>query len=181
MLYDIHHGKGAHVGCHIDEEIENHGCHALRCAAHEGEHEVTGLRDGRECHETLEVFLTNSEEVGNGDRSNDDPEKGSVPGFKETTVSGEYFREHCEKHKGCTSLRNHAQIARNDGGCTFVSVGCPEVEGNKRNLEAHTGDEEEHAEEGECIGFAQEREDSIKIQGASASINQRETVEQQTS
>ena len=67
LLYDIHHCECPHVGCHIDKKIENHGCHALRCAAHEGEHEVTGLRDGRECHKTLEVFLTNGEEVGNGD------------------------------------------------------------------------------------------------------------------
>ena len=55
------------------------------------------------------------------------------------------------------------------------------MEGNKRNLEAHAGDEEEHTEEGEGLCIAQKREDSIEIQSASATINQRETVEQQTS
>ena len=126
----------------------------MRCAAHEGEHEVTCLRDGRESHETLEVLLADGEEVSNGDRGNDDPEEGNVPCFKETTVSREYFREHSEEHEGSTTLGNHAQIARNDSGCSFVSVGSPKVEGNKRNLEAHAGDEEEHAEESECVGFA---------------------------
>ena len=99
LLNNMEHGESAEVGCHVDEEIEDEGGHALRSAAHDAEHEVACLRDGGEGHEALEIFLANGKEVGNRDGSKDDPEEAHAPHALEG-FGAEELHEDGHEHEG---------------------------------------------------------------------------------
>lgn len=176
------HGEGAEVGGKINEEVENQGGHALCGAVHDAEHEVAGLRNGGEGHESLEVLLADGEEVGHGNGGNDNPEAGPVPFCDELA---EDLLQHGEEHEGCGALGNHAEITGNDGGSALIGVGRPEVEGHEGNLKAHAGDEEREAEDGEelgvysPVGASEDAVDFIKIERAGGTIDEADAVEQQ--
>ena len=124
------HRKGTKVGHHIYQKVEHEGGHALCCAVHNGQYQIASLRDSRECHEALEVVLANGKEVGHGDRGYDDPVHGGVPAIEEVALS-ENLHQDGEQHKGCRAFRDYAQVGCNRSGRTFISIGCPKMEGNK--------------------------------------------------
>lgn len=146
LLDDVDDGKGTEVGDHVDQQVEDERGHALCRSAHDGQYEVAGLADGGEGHEALEVLLPDGEEVGDGDGGDDDPEETDAP-HAEERFRAEDLHEDGHEHKGCRALGNHAEVTGHDGGCALVGVGGPQVEGDKRDFEAHARDEQHEGED----------------------------------
>ena len=178
LLNRGHHNEGAEVGGHVDEEVEHEGGHALRRAVHHAENEVTSLRNGGESHKALEVLLANGEEVGDGDRGDDDPEEPHVPRLNEG-AGAEGFHQHGHQHEGGRAFGDDAEITRHHGRRAFIGVGCPEVEGNERYLEAHARDEEHEAEDAQHAVARKQCADFAEIERARGSVDERHAIEEQ--
>lgn len=139
LLGDADDEEHAEVGGHIDEQVVNDGGEALRSGSHNAEHEVTGLADGGEGHESLQIVLAHREDVGQGDTEDDDPEEDEV-GLVDHGC--EDLIEYHEEHEGGGSLGDDAEVRGDSGRSSLIGVGCPEVEGHEANLKADTTDEE---------------------------------------
>ena len=104
LLYGNQNGKGTEISHQINGEIEHQRSDTLRRSAHHGQHQITGLRDRGEGHETFQILLSDGEEVSHSDRSNDDPHQGMIPSGKQGLVHRENLYQHREEHEGGTSL-----------------------------------------------------------------------------
>ena len=77
--YDGDDGKDTEVGYGIHQYVVDKGGHALGRSVHDTQHDVSGLRDTGEGHQSLQVLLANGKEVGNGDGSDGDPIEHFLP------------------------------------------------------------------------------------------------------
>ena len=131
--------KYREVGKHINKYVIYQWCHTLLCTGNDTQHNVTCLRDTGECHQAFQVFLAQCKEVGKGDRGYDNPVKYFLPLIYHRSKR---LDQNCQQHESCWSFGDYTQVSSYHTRSTFIYVGCPEVEGNERELESHTGEEE---------------------------------------
>ena len=137
------------------------------------------MRDGGESHEAFEILLTDGEEVGDGDRRNDDPHQGVIPRSKQFAVHREDLHQHSEEHKGGATFRNDAEETSHHGGGALIGVGRPKVEGNQRNLEAHSGQEEGQTEQRQRERATAAEAHEVEVERAERAVEERDAVEHQ--
>ena len=113
------------------------------------------------------------EKVGHGDRQHDDDEEHVLPVLDHGT---EDLHQHGAEREGCGSLRDNRQIAGNGGGSALVRVGCPEVEGHERNLEAQTADKEHKTHDDHRSG-RESHHYVVEVECAYSAIEQADTIE----
>ena len=172
---DVDDREDAQVGEEVNQHVVNQRGHTHRRAGDDAQHDVACLRDAGEGHQSHQVLLAQGEEVGQGDGENDDPVEDSLP-FRHHR--GEHLDEDQHQHEGCRAFGNDAQVGRHRAGRTLVDVGRPQVEGNQRNLEAHTGEEEHqcHDLQGAAV---QGGGDILEVEGARRAVYQRQAEQQQ--
>ena len=98
------HGEHRHIGNHINQHIEAERGEAHGIIAHNGQHNVAGLRDRTEGHETFQIALTDGEKVGNGDGQHNNNEQQILPIFNH---GRKHFHQDGTQRKGCCALAHH--------------------------------------------------------------------------
>ena len=72
MLFDSgNHSESGKIGCGVYQHVEYQRCHSERRAADDGQHDVTGLRNGRKGEEPFQILLSYGEKVGHGNTQDD--------------------------------------------------------------------------------------------------------------
>ena len=131
--------KGSQVGEDVYQHVVNQSRHTLSRTRDNTQHDVTGLRDRREGQESFQVLLTDGKQVTDGNRQHNQGPQDALP---DSRVEEEDLVENQQQSKGSRALRDNRQIRGYLRGSTFVNVGRPQVEGNQRKFESHTGQHE---------------------------------------
>ena len=181
MLDDVDDREDSHVGNDVDKHVVGQRGDAKLGVAHDGQHDVAGLRDGAEGHEALELGLPDGKEVGNGDAEHDDDVEHVIPILYHGL---EHFHKDGAQCDGSSTLGDNTQITGNRGWSTLIGVGRPEMEGYERNLEGQAAEEEHEAHNAQRReGDAQGR-DALEgggyiaeVEGAGSRIDERDAEE----
>ena len=184
MLNRIDNSEHSHVSYNIYQYIVHQRSHTSLTASNNSQHDISCLRDWAERHEALELALTNGKEVGDGDAQYNNDVEQILPVSSQRTES-----LHHDNHesKGCSTLRTYAQITSNRCGSALIGVSCPEVEGNKRKLEAQTTEEEHQAHNSErWSSFVERRSwhqfssNIVEVESSCSSVNEWDTIQHHT-
>ena len=141
------------------------------------QHDVTGLRDRREGQEPFQVLLTNGKQVAHGNRQYNQGPHDALPNGR---FKGEDLVENQHEGKGCRTLRDNRQVRGDLRGSSFVDVGCPQVEGNERELESHTGQhKDERGDEQRRVIAGNVEGDVVEIERTRNAIEERESQQEE--
>ena len=177
MLFDGRNdAENGEVGRHVYQHVEHERSHPDGAAADHGQHDIAGLRDGREGHETLQVGLPDGEKVGDRDRKHRHGIEQCLP---LADHRAEDLHQHGHQHERRRGLRHDREVGSHGRRRTLVGIGRPEMERHERNLEPQPGEEEDHRHDLQRRP-RNARRHIVEIERPRRPVEERDTVEHQT-
>ena len=138
---DAEHEEGEVVGNRIDKEVIDDCRLCDCCRAKQCDHDVTGLSDGTVSHEAAEAALLECSEVSDEECyacEERDERCNFILNRGERAID-----EHDEESDG-GCLRGHGKHCGNWRRSSFIDIGCPSVEREKRKLETDSAEQEQY-------------------------------------
>ena len=160
---------------HVNQHVEDQRSHAEGAPADHGQHDVTGLRDGREGEEAFQVLLPDGEEVRHRDRQHRHGIKQRLP---LPDHRPEDLHQHGHQHERRRAFRHHRQVGGHRRRRALIGVGGPEVERDQRNLEPQPREEEDHGHDLQRR-TRNARRHIVEIERPGRPVEERDSIEHQ--
>ena len=121
--------EGCEVGEDVYQNVIHHCGGAHDVVGDDAEHNVSGLRYGRECQEALDVALAYGKEVAYGDGQDDECVQHPFPNLAVDVA--ESLCKHAHEGESCRAFGYDAEVGGDRSGSSLIYIGRPEVEGHE--------------------------------------------------